>query len=133
MCHDVQPVGDLFADIDSDVAHLAVLLEILSAFVNEELGVLEQVLMVGNHPIGSGAIRLLIAHREKNHVAIERHRFALQCDHHHQLSDAFVLHVLGAAAINGAVEHLAAKRRHSPVRSIAGDDVHVVQKHNRTF
>ena len=45
-----------------------------------------------------GSIRLFIRHRQKNHVAIQRHLLALQHHHHDKLRQPFILHVLRAAS-----------------------------------
>ena len=84
-----------------------------------------------DEPIGSGAIGFFVGHGQENHIAIEFNFFALQHDHHDQLRQAFVFHVLSAAAPQPAVFNLAAEGRNLPVRGIAGNHIHVVQQNDR--
>ena len=98
-----QPVRGLLAHVDADIFHLAVLQQILAAFVDQKLRVPQQIALMGDEPVAAGSIRFFVGDGEKNHVAIERDLLALQHDHHDQLRQAFVFHVLRAAAPDVAV------------------------------
>jgi hypothetical protein len=81
----------------------------------------------------SATAHFLVAHRQKNDVALERHLLSLDHDHGHKLRQAFVLHVLRSAAVHGAFDNFSAERRNFPMRWVAGDHIHVVQKNEGTL
>ncbi len=103
MRHHVQPVRCLLADIHADVLHFAVLQQVFAAFIDQELGIFQQVALILDEPVRPRSLRLFVRDGKKNHVAIERHFLALQHHHHHQLRQAFILHVLRAASPDVAI------------------------------
>ena len=84
-----------------------------------------------DEPVRARAFGFFVGYGEKDYVAVEFHLLALQHDHHNQLRQAFVFHVLCAASPEPAVLDLAAEGRNFPVRGIAGDHVHVVEQDDR--
>src|SRR5947199_5540365 len=87
-----------------------------ASFVDQELGVPDQIGMVFDEPTGAHArADLLVRRGEKNDVALERRARALEDDQRHQLRDRLTLHVERATSPHVPVLHHASERVHLPV------------------
>ena len=65
-----QPIRSLLAYIHSHKLDLAVLQQILSAFVDQELRVFQQIPLVRDEPIRACTLGLFIRYGQKDHVAV---------------------------------------------------------------
>src|ERR1700722_14190297 len=127
-----QPEGRLLADVHANVFHVAVLLQkILATLIDQKFSIAQQVELMFDEPIASRAIDFLVAYSEENDITFQFYFFTLQHHHDHELRQAFILHILRAAAVNRAVNNLPIEGRDSPVRRGAGDHIHVVQQDDR--
>src|ERR1700722_15851927 len=131
MSYDPQPESCLLAPVNSDIPDSAVFEQVLSAFIDQELRVPEQVRLMCDEPVRARAFGFFVGYSEKDYVAVEFHLLALQHDHHNQLREAFIFHVLCAASPEPPVLDLAAEGRNFPVCGIAGDHIHVVEQDDR--
>src|SRR5262244_560017 len=129
----VQPERALLTNVYANVPHLSAFQQVLAPFVNQELGIFEEIALVRDHPVGTRASSLLVTHSEKDDVSVQRNLLALEHDHHDQLRQALVLHVLSASPVNRSVQNLSAKRRNPPMGRVAGHDIHVVKQDDRTL
>src|SRR5450432_68372 len=79
-------------------------------------------------PAAASSIRFLVSDGKKNHVAGERDLLSFQHNHHDQLRQAFVFHVLRATSPDVPVSDLSAERRNLPVRGVTGNHIHVIKQ-----
>ena len=128
MGHEVKPERRLLTYVHANVLHASVFKQVLAAFIDQEFRVVEESRLVGNHPVGAGPGYLFVADGQENHIPVERYFLPFQHDHDHELGQAFVLHVLGSAPVQDAVDQGPAEWRDCPVRRVTGHHVHVVQQ-----
>ena len=102
------------------------------SITRDVVGIFQQIGVILDEPVRTLAFGLFVGNREKDDVAIERNSLPLQHDHHDELGKSLIFHILSAASPQIPVPELAAKRRHFPMRGIAGDHVDVVQQNDRS-
>ena len=76
-----QPESSFLAHVYAHVFHCAVFQQVLTAFIDQELGMAQQIASVRDEPIGARAPGFLVTHRKKNDITVERNFFPFE--HHH--------------------------------------------------